>query len=414
MSVKRRNKQLKWTYRTVVKLPDGSKVRIFGTPTRNTKEAAERAEREHIDRTLKGESDQKSEVPTFEDWFNGRFWTEWVIGNQNKPSETRAKLSIYKHHLGPEFGSLRLNKIGVSEIAQFRAKLISQKSKSKRTKRTLGRKRINNILTVLSKALRYAADAKLIVGAPKVGLLKVERPEIEYWEFDAYARILESARAESPEWYAAVCLTGEAGLRIGEVKALKWQERVDLIAGTITISEQTCHGITGTPKGGRRRIVPMTATLHQALKALEVVRVGYVVRNLDGSALTDGQATHAIRRIIRRAGLPERGWHSLRHSFGTHAALLGVNPWRLQAWMGHGRIDETMLYVHVAGAHLRPLPPELRQVPPEADPDRRILALLSARAQVQPAGRGIQVAFEESAAIPENEKGLNLGEVQAF
>ncbi len=61
-------------------------------------------------------------------------------------------------------------------------------------------------------------------------------------------------------------------------------------------------------------------------------------------------------------GLPERGWHSLRHSFGTHAALLGVNAWRLQAWMGHGRIDETMLYVVVAANRHRPMPPELRAV----------------------------------------------------
>jgi len=132
---------------------------------------------------------------------------------------------------------------------------------------------------------------------------------------------------------------------------------VDLIAGTITVSEQTRHGITGTPKGGRRRVVPMSPTLIDALKALRVVRAGYVVRNLDGTAMKDGQSSHALRRILRLAGLPERGWHSLRHSFGTHAALVGVNPWRLQAWMGHNRIDETMLYVHVASSHPRPLPP---------------------------------------------------------
>src|SRR5438552_359465 len=34
------------------------------------------------------------------------------------------------------------------------------------------------------------------------------------------------AREEGPEWYAAVCLAGEAGLRIGEVKALRWREDV--------------------------------------------------------------------------------------------------------------------------------------------------------------------------------------------
>ena len=45
-----------------------------------------------------------------------------------------------------------------------------------------------------------------------------------------------------------------------------------------------------------------------------------------------------------------------RHNFGTHAALFGVNPWRLQ---GHKRIEETMLYVHVANNHRRQIPEDI-------------------------------------------------------
>ncbi len=100
----------------------------------------------------------------------------------------------------------------------------------------------------------------------------------------------------------------------------------------------------------------MTSTLEQALRRLEVVGEGFVVRNLDGSAKTDGQANAVILRICHRAGLPEKRWHTLRHAFGTHAALFGVKPWRLQFWMGHKRIDETMIYVHVTETHRRDLP----------------------------------------------------------
>jgi hypothetical protein len=49
--------------------------------------------------------------------------------------------------------------------------------------------------------------------------------------------------------------------------------------------------------------------------------------------------------------------------------------------MGHKRIDETMLYVHVAKDHRRDLPPEVVSAGVgEADPDRRILFMLGARA----------------------------------
>jgi hypothetical protein len=79
-------------------------------------------------------------------------------------------------------------------------------------------------------------------------------------------------------------------------------------------------------------------------------------------------------------GLPQRRWHTLRHTFGTHAALLGVNPWRLQAWMGHKRLEETMLYVHVAENHRRDIPEIILLAgAAELDPDRRILRMLGAR-----------------------------------
>jgi integrase len=269
-------------------------------------------------------------------------------------------------------GPKRLDEIDVGEIARFRAELVQRGD--------LSEKRINNILAVLSKPLRYAAECGVIAKAPKVGLFKVERPEIVAWDFAQYARILAGARAEGPEWYAGACLAGEAGLRIGEVKALRWREDVDMVARTITVNQQTRSKQTTTPKGRTRRTIPMTTTLYAALKRLETIREGFVVRNLDGSQKTDGEADAAIRRICRRAGLPVHGFHRLRHSFGTHAALFGVNPWRLQAWMGHKRIDETMLYVHVAEAHHREWPEVIRQAAAcETDPDARVIRMLGAR-----------------------------------
>ena len=47
-----------------------------------------------------------------------------------------------------------------------------------------------------------------------------------------------SAKVEGDEWYAAACLAGEAGLRVGEVKALRWREDVDMVAKTITVNQQ--------------------------------------------------------------------------------------------------------------------------------------------------------------------------------
>jgi integrase len=310
----RRTSDGRWRYRHVVQNPDGTRERLSGSaPTHiNTKVAAERAMLDHIERVLHPQRvPTRKETPTFEEWFNGRFWDEHVLGRKNKPSEMREKKVIYECYLRPRFGRMPLDEITTAEVARFRAYLIALEKPRVTPKpgvpatKKLGEKRINNILAVLSKALKYAVDAEVLAKAPKIGMFKVERPEIVAWDFEQYAR------------YAAVCLAGEAGLRVGEIKALRWREDVDMIARTITVKQQTCRGETGTPKGRTRRMVPMTTTLYEALKRMSVIREGFVIRNLDGTAKTDTQAVRAIERLCRKAGLPVRLWHTLRHAFGT-------------------------------------------------------------------------------------------------
>jgi len=64
----RRDREGRWRYRKTVKLPDGGRIRISGSPTLNTKQAAEVAEREHIIRVLSPSpaGQTKKEVPTFQ------------------------------------------------------------------------------------------------------------------------------------------------------------------------------------------------------------------------------------------------------------------------------------------------------------------------------------------------------------
>jgi hypothetical protein len=58
-----------------------------------------------------------------------------------------------------------------------------------------------------------------------------------------------------------------------------------------------------------------------------------------------------------------------------------MNPFRLQAWMGHARMEETLLYVHLAQAHPRPLPEHMVEAGMgEVDSELRALRILGARA----------------------------------
>jgi hypothetical protein len=69
-----------------------------------------------------------------------------------------------------------------------------------------------------------------------------------------------------------------------------------------------------------------------------------------------------------------------------------VNPWKLMQWMGHKRIDETMLYVHFAEAisgHSRSRFFACNEA--TMTPDRKVIAMLSARGICVPRGSGVAV-----------------------
>ena len=62
--------------------------------------------------------------------------------------------------------------------------------------------------------------------------------------------------------------------------------------------------------------------------------------------------------------------------------MFGVNPWTLMMWMGHKRIDETMLYVNLAQDRRRTIPDVILSAGGGVrDPDTRIVRMLSARGE---------------------------------
>jgi hypothetical protein len=92
------------------------------------------------------------EVPTFAA-FAGTFMATYATTG-NKPSEQTAKDSILKHHLLLAFGSMRLDGITSGDVELLRAKLL----KTENNPGGVSRKRVNNILHVLSKVLKYGLD----------------------------------------------------------------------------------------------------------------------------------------------------------------------------------------------------------------------------------------------------------------
>jgi len=126
----------------------------------------------------------------------------------------------------------------------------------------------------------------------------------------------------------AVALGAYAGLRISEAAALDWSN-VDLEARQIRVMRS---------KGGKSRLIPMSAVLLAAL-----------LPNTGGNVVTGGEAhdtdwlARRIRKAFRRAGV-DATFHQLRHRFGTLAYRATGDILAVSRLMGHANINTTAIY----------------------------------------------------------------------
>src|SRR5438067_370240 len=67
------------------------------------------------------------------------------------------------------------------------------------------------------------------------------------------------------------------------------------------------------------------------------------------SPMSRSSVQGAFRTAKHRAGITKMGVaiHTLRHSYATHLLEAGVNPRRIQRYLGHSQLETTMLYLHL-------------------------------------------------------------------
>jgi len=320
-----------WRYRKRVRLPDGSRPRIEGTPSLNTKLEAEAAERAHIQRLLRGEQPKPKEVPRFQD-FVGDFMA--ICRAKNKPSEVGTKESVLRVHLTPAFGQSRLDQIRYAEVQDYAARKTEK----------LSAKSVNNHLTVLRRLLIVAKKRGLIEAVPEIEWLKVPRPDFDFLSFEEGARL---TAATDPQWKGMVVTAMKTGLRQGELLALRWED-IDLVSGLLRVRRSVTRGVVTVPKSGKGREVPLGDEVLAVLKAERHLRGPLVFCTADGRMFKKNECKHPIWRACKRAGLRQISWHVLRHTFASHLVMRGAAMKVVQELLGHATIEMTNRYSHLS------------------------------------------------------------------
>ena len=253
---------------------------------------------------------------------------------------------MLNHRIVPRIGHKRLDEITSTDVQRIKASLAS-----------LSKKTVNNTLACLRVMLRKAAEWDVIDDVPcKIQLLKVQKEEMRFHDFDDYDRLVAAAEHVDTRLLVAILLGGEAGLRMGEIAALEWG-RIVWARNTIVVAASDWRGHVTKTKSGRVREVPMTARLAAAL------RTHSKVRRLDNDLvllLDSGKPFHrdafrkGVMRVERRAGLEVTGGvHILRHTFCAHLAMRGAPTKAIQELAGHADLTTTMGYMHLTASACR-------------------------------------------------------------
>jgi site-specific recombinase XerD len=114
-------------------------------------------------------------------------------------------------------------------------------------------------------------------------------------------------------------------------------------------------------KGSRDRDIPLSPKLLGALREYwlwKKPRV-YLFPSTEGhrgveAPMSDKVVWWAVREAARRAGITRKiGPHTFRHSFATELLEAGTDLRTIQLLMGHARLEDTTLYLHLSRRHLK-------------------------------------------------------------
>lgn len=258
------------------------------------------------------------------------------------------------NHLLPIFGAKALRDISRADVRQLCTDKLADGYTAESVK----------VMVAVLRAILGQAVEDGILGvnvASRAGKFvpKASRKGHKVFTADATEAVLKVARESDPDIYPALLLGFRAGLRIGEICALAWED-INFDAGTLTV-RQTCHkGHLGSPKGSRERIIPLSPELDASLRsyrarmAESALRTGsrwlYSIWSRKQETWTpvyDGWIRDRFRKCVEAAGLPPTGeFHSTRHSFASRLLDEGAPITAVRDLLGHAELTTTNLYAH--------------------------------------------------------------------
>jgi integrase len=236
-----------------------------------------------------------------------------------------------------QFGGVPLQHITPALVDRWKVQLATRYSPTS----------VNIALRTIRAAFSYARRHGMLTVSPLDPVASLDVPKHDFppfWrrdQFDAFMEIVDIQRQRT-----AFSLAFFAGLRLGEVVSLRWE---DVRTDHIVVESRTEH----RTKSDRSRKVPLFTSLRAELEQTPR-RNDFVVAPHKRTRLAaePNAISQRFREQLRAFNeeaaipLPAISFHGLRHSFATNLAPR-VPVAVLRKLLGHSDIKTTMIYLHV-------------------------------------------------------------------
>lgn len=286
------------------------------------------------------------------------------ISQQIKESSFVKYHVIVKNHLLPALGEVNVEEMTHELIESFAITLLRGEGKNGKP---LAPRTVSDILCVLRSILRFARRAGAVIPCDGSSV-RIRRPAVDIRVLTRQEQeiLCEHIYSNMNPKNAGLLLSLFAGLRVGELCALQWDD-IALDEGLIYV-RHTMHRIQNLePEGPRTRVVittpksatsnrmiPLPEDLAELLKELPGSHRGYFLSGREDVYLEPRCMQYHFRRTLERCGISYANYHALRHTFATRCVELGFDVKCLSELLGHSTVTMTMdRYVHPTMDHKR-------------------------------------------------------------
>jgi len=278
-------------------------------------------------RSAKNESGNRSQ----ERMTINRIWDIYLEQKHYHRSRKREE-NMYNNHIRNGLGLKEPSEIVPLDVDRSRIKL--QKAGKYRT--------AVYVIGVIKRITRFGEEKGLCDGFKfKIVVPKYKSEKTEVLTEAEMQALLASVELDHDPQARGIVLTAlYTGMRRSAIFRLRWDD-LNFDRELIFLRQ---------PKGGNEgetHLIPMNSAVRNVLENHPLTDSSYVFPGINGDERVGFK--RSWDRIKKRACLPERfRFHDLRHTFGTIAAVNGVDMFTLKNLMTHSQVQTTERYIHIS------------------------------------------------------------------